>query len=249
MAGVPDGPVALDIGVQHPAEVGRVALELFQVAVRMVAGEGRRQHKGRVAEEVVPHVGLIGHLVLGTLENLADEGLVGGRARQLADGDLPEVDGRHMVPLPVARRGHEGEEDVLPRQRGGQGVGPHVVAHEDEVLGGVGQQGLPDRVQLRAAGDHKDHVVAVLRPELRHHRDPADGHPGGELVLDPQAVLPDLLPPGPPGQQRDILPGSEQIPCEVAAQHARAEYQNSHLEASRFEEWSFPFPAQGVSFG
>ena len=86
MSGAPDGAVALDVGVDHPAEVGGIALELFEVAVRLVARKRRGQHERRVAEQIVSHVRLVGDLILGTGKDLPDELLVGGRGGQLADG-------------------------------------------------------------------------------------------------------------------------------------------------------------------
>ena len=70
--GVSYGAVALDVGIQHTVQVCSVAPELFQVAVRLIAGEGRRHHKGRMAEQIVLHIRLIDDLVFGTAENLSD---------------------------------------------------------------------------------------------------------------------------------------------------------------------------------
>ena len=86
MSGAPDGAVALDVGVDHPAEVGGIALELFEVAVRLVARKCRGQHERRVAEQIVSHVRLVGDLVFCPLEDPADQRLVGERGGQLADG-------------------------------------------------------------------------------------------------------------------------------------------------------------------
>ena len=78
--------LALDVGVDHPAEVGGIALELFEVAVRLVARKRRGQHERRVAEQIVSYVRLVGDLVFCPLEDPADQRLVGGRGGQLADG-------------------------------------------------------------------------------------------------------------------------------------------------------------------
>ena len=86
MSGAPDAAVALDVSVDHPAEVGGIALELFEVAVRLVARKRRGQHERRVAEQIVSHVRLVGDLVFCLLEDPADQRLVGGRGGQLADG-------------------------------------------------------------------------------------------------------------------------------------------------------------------
>ena len=86
MSGAPDGAVALDVGVDHPAEVGGIALELFEVAVRLVARKCRGQHERRVAEQIVSYVRLVGDLVFCLLEDPADQRLVGERGGQLADG-------------------------------------------------------------------------------------------------------------------------------------------------------------------
>ena len=137
-----------------------------------------------------------------------------------------------MVPLPMARRGGEGKEHVLLRQVRGERFRAHVVAHEDDVFRLILPQGLQDRAQLRVAQDDEDHVVPVLRLQLRHDRDAADGHAEGKLVLDLQAVCPDLLCPASPGEQGHVLPGAEEVPRQIAAEHARAEYQNSHGSVS-----------------
>ena len=54
---VAEGAVALNVGVDQPVQTGRVAPEPFQVAVRFVAREGRGEHKGRVAQKIVPMFG------------------------------------------------------------------------------------------------------------------------------------------------------------------------------------------------
>ena len=83
--------------VQVKAIVGEVAEvlsgedispKLFQVAVRLIAGEGRRHHKGRMAEQIVLHIRLIDDLVFGTAENLSDQFRIGDRPTQLPNGDF-----------------------------------------------------------------------------------------------------------------------------------------------------------------
>ena len=178
MPGVPDGTVALDVGVDHPAQIGGVALELLQVAVGLIAGKGRRQHERRVAQQIVPHVGLIDHLVLRAAEDLPDQPLVGGCTGKLSDGNLFQVDGRHPVALPMARRGRKGKQHVFLRQCGGGGFCPHIVAHKDDIFRPACPQGIHDRVKLGVAHDHKDHVVGCFRLQLRRHRDTAERHAG-----------------------------------------------------------------------
>ena len=53
----------------HSVQVGRVSLELFQVAIRFVAGKGCGQQKRRMAQQIIAHVRLINHLVLRAVEN------------------------------------------------------------------------------------------------------------------------------------------------------------------------------------
>lgn len=59
MSGAPDGAVALDVSVDHPAEVGGIALELFEVAVRLVARKCRGQHERRVAKQIVSNANFV----------------------------------------------------------------------------------------------------------------------------------------------------------------------------------------------
>ena len=42
MPGISDGAVSLDVGIQHTVQVRGISPELFQVAVCLIAGEGRR---------------------------------------------------------------------------------------------------------------------------------------------------------------------------------------------------------------
>ena len=46
VTGVAYRPVALQIGVDQPVQIGIVLFELFQIAVGLIAGENRRKHKG-----------------------------------------------------------------------------------------------------------------------------------------------------------------------------------------------------------
>ena len=76
MSGVSNGAIAFDVGVEHPAQVRRVALELFQIAIRFIACKGRGKHERRMAEQVILHVRFIGHPVFCALEDLPDQPLV-----------------------------------------------------------------------------------------------------------------------------------------------------------------------------
>ena len=55
-----------------------------------------------------------------------------------------------------------------------------------------------------------------------------------KFVLDAQAVLLNFRRPVAAREQRDVLPGAEEVSREVAAEHARAKYQNLHVQVSRF---------------
>ena len=50
-----------------------------------------------------------------------------------------------------------------------------------------------------------------------------------KFVLDAQAVLLNFRRPVAAREQRDVLPGAEEVSREVAAEHARAKYQNLHV--------------------
>ena len=77
-------------------------------------------------------------------------------------------------------------------------------------------QGVQSGIQLRIAQDHKDHIVHCIRCKFSHHRNAADRCAERKFILDPQAVLPDLLCPVSPGKQGDILSGVKQISCQIA---------------------------------
>lgn len=77
--------------------------------------------------------------------------------------------------------------------------------HKDDILCRIRPQGIEDRVELRIAQDDEDHVVLVLRFQLRRDRNAADRHAGRKLILDPKAVFWDALAPCSPRQQRDVL--------------------------------------------
>ena len=124
----------------------------------------------------------------------------------------------------MACRGRKGKHHVFLRQRSAQRTCAHVVSHKDDILCRIRPQGIEDRVELRIAQDDEDHVVLVLRFQLRHDRNAADRHAGRKLILDPKAVFLDALAPCSPRQQRDVLSRAEEIPRQIAAEHARAEY-------------------------
>ena len=128
----------------------------------------------------------------------------------------------------MPRRGRKGEQHIFIRQRSGERFCAHVVADKDDVLRSVRPQGIEDRIDLRIAHHDEDHIVSILRLQLGYHRNPADRYAGREFILDPQAVLPDLLRLASPRQQGYVLSGAKQISCKIAAEHAGAEYQNFH---------------------
>lgn len=76
MSGVSDSAVTLDIGIYQPVKLGRVALELFQVAVGFIAGKGRGNHERRVAKEIIPHIRLIDYFIFCAVKNLPDQPLI-----------------------------------------------------------------------------------------------------------------------------------------------------------------------------
>ena len=80
--------VALYVGIQQTVQVRGVSLELFQVAVRLIAGKSRRHHKRRVAEQVVLHVRLVDDIVFRAAENFLNQPRVRNPARQLSNGDF-----------------------------------------------------------------------------------------------------------------------------------------------------------------
>ena len=137
MSGVPDGALALDVGVDQAAEIGCIALALFQAAVRFIAREGGGHDEGCVAEQIVLHIRFVDHLVLCAVEDLPDQLLVGAIAQELADGDLLEVDGGYIVRLPVARGKRKGEQDVFLRQGCGKRPCADIVADKGDDFAGL----------------------------------------------------------------------------------------------------------------
>jgi len=162
-----------------------------------------------VAEQIVLHIGLVDHLVLCAVKNLPDERLVGACARNLADGDLLEVDRADLILLAVSRRKREGKQHILIRQSLGKRPCAHIVSHKDEILRPAFAQRVENRVQLRIAQDDKNHIVYFLRFQFGHHRNAADRGAEGELILDPQPILPDFLRPVSPGKQGYIFSGAK----------------------------------------
>ena len=49
--GISDGAVSLDVCIQQTVQVCSISPELFQVAVCLIAGKGRRYHKRGMAEQ------------------------------------------------------------------------------------------------------------------------------------------------------------------------------------------------------
>ena len=111
------GTIALYVGIQQTVQIRGVTLELFQVAVRFIAGKGRRHHKRGMAEQVVFHVRLVDDLVLCTVEDAPDQLFIGGCVRQLPDGNLFQIDGKHPVTLPMPGRKGKGKQDIFLWQR------------------------------------------------------------------------------------------------------------------------------------
>ena len=89
----------------------------------------------------------------------------------------------------MACRGRKGKHHVFLRQRSAQRTCAHVVSHKDDILCRIRPQGIEDRVELCIAQDDEDHVVLVLRFQLRRDRNAADRHAGRKLTLDPKAVF------------------------------------------------------------
>ena len=222
------GTVAIYVGVNEPIQVCRIPPELFQIAVRFIAGKDRRHHKSSMAEQIILHVRLVDDFVFGTAENLSDQSRIGGCARQLPDGDFFQIDGNHPVRFPMPRRKRKGKQHVLLRQRR-QCSWTHIVPHKNNVFRLILSQGIQSGIQLRIAQNHKDHIILCIRRKLCHHRNAADRHARREFVLDPQPILFDLCCPVSPGKQGHILSGAEQVPCQIASQNARTIYQNFHF--------------------
>ena len=214
--GISDGAVSLDVGIQHTVQVRGISPELFQVAVCLIAGEGRRHHKRGMAEQIVLHVRLVNNLIFCAVEDVPDQLFIGGCTRQLPDGDLFQVDGDHPVSLPMPGRKRKGKQDVLFRQCRRQRPRLHIVPHKNDVLRPIRPQRVQNGIQLCIAQDHKDHIVHCIRCKFSHHRNAADRGAERKFVLDPQAILLDLRSPVSPGKQGHILSGVKQIPCQIA---------------------------------
>ena len=125
-------------------------------------------------------------------------------------------------------RKRKSEQDVFIGQRGGKRSRLHIVSHKNDVFCPVRPQCVQNGIELRIAQNDKDYIVLRIRRKLGHDRNAADRRAKRKLVFDPQSVLPDFLRPLSPRKQGDILSGAEQISCQIAAQHARAVYQNLH---------------------
>ena len=123
--------------------------------------------------------------------------------------NVREVD-RHRASIAFPQHQHKALIAVFPFQNFRQIV--------------TSRNSIEDRVELCIAQDDEDHVVLVLRFQLRHDRNTADRHAGRKLILDSKAVFWDALAPCSPRQQRDVLSRAEEIPRQIAAEHARAEY-------------------------
>ena len=77
VTGISDGAVSLDVGIQHTVQVRGISPELFQVAVCLIAGEGRRHHKRGMAEQIVLHVRLVNNLIFCAVEDAPDQLFIG----------------------------------------------------------------------------------------------------------------------------------------------------------------------------
>ena len=71
--GVSDRPVALDIGVDQPVQLSIVLFQLFQIAIGLVAGKNRREHKGSMAQKIVLHVRLVGNFILSVCKDFLNQ--------------------------------------------------------------------------------------------------------------------------------------------------------------------------------
>lgn len=79
-----------------------VLFQLFQVAVGLVAGKNRREHKRSVAQEIVLHVRLVGDLILRACKDFLNQLFLRRRTPQRPDGDLAEVYRVHIIAFPVS---------------------------------------------------------------------------------------------------------------------------------------------------
>ena len=169
-----------------------------------------------MAEQIVLHIRLIDDLVFGTAENLSDQFRIGDRPTQLPNGDFFQVDRNDPVRFPMPGRERKGKQDIFLRQCRRQRSCLHIVTHKNNIFRLIRPQGFQSRIQLRIAQNDKNHIVPVIRCQVRHHRNVADRCAEGELILDPQSVLPDFFCPISPGKQGDVLSGAKQIPCQIA---------------------------------
>ena len=234
MSGFLNGAVAFDVGVDQAVEIGQIALELSEIASGFVAGEGRREHKGGMAEEVVFHIGKVGYPIARFFKNPIDKLLLGRGVCQRAEGDLFQIDRSHPVGLPMPGRLREGEENGFLRQAGGQLGGAHVIAHEEDGFGRTFLQRGQDGVDLGVAQDDEDQIVGILGGKRGHDRQAGDRGAGRKLVLDFQPVFPDRLRPRAAGEQGDVFFGAKEIAGQIAAEHTGAINQNFHGKASFF---------------
>ena len=115
MAAVFQRAVALNVGIGHHIKVGGIPFQPLEVAVGFVAGKRDRQHKCRMAKQIVSHVWLVGDLVARAAENLLDQRLIGRSLAQLADRDFFQIDRHHFVFLAVARRRSKSKHYILFR--------------------------------------------------------------------------------------------------------------------------------------
>ena len=141
---------------QHTVQVRGIAPELFQVAVCLIAGEGRRHHKRGMAEQIVLHVRLVNDLIFCAVEDAPDQLFIGDCTRQLSDGDLFQVDGDNPVNLPMPRRKRKGKQDVLFRKCRRQCFCLYVVAHKNDVLRPV----RPQRCLLYTSPNPRDGLLS-----------------------------------------------------------------------------------------
>ena len=161
-----DCPIALDISVQYPVQIGGISLQLSQIAIRIVTGKSRRQDKGRVAEQIVLHIGFVNHPVSGACENPPDQCFIGGCVFQLSNGNLFEVKGNHPRRFPVPRRQCKGEHYFFLRKKRGIVGRPDIVADKHDILCSVCLQILHHAIQLCVAHHNEDNIVTIIRFKL-----------------------------------------------------------------------------------
>ena len=125
------------------------------------------------------------------------------------------------------RRG-KGEHHILFWQSRHQFLWLHIIAQENNVFALIGAQRIQDRSHLRVARSNEDHIILILRCQFRYHRHTDGRFHWEHIVFNAQPVCFDGLGPFPSRKQSNVLPCLEKVSCQIAPQHTRTIYKNSH---------------------